>query len=143
MKKMIMTAVLCACVLAFASSAMAWTLVYAHDANGVATYGNLQVLIDAISAGKQVRFSIEGTGSVVVFDAQTIEVTNGIVFAQNTSHVGWFNGADGSVGFNAPGYYGFYAVSTQGNATLSRWRVGEHTSEGDTQHRWGMKWFVS
>lgn len=139
MKKLSMLLTICAVPLVFASSAMAWTLVYANDAGGNATYGNIQTLIDSVRSGKQVRFVMEDADGL---DAQLVQISNGMVFAQNTSLVGWAAGADGSVSFNAPGYYAFYAASSKGNVAISRWRVGEHVSEGDTQHRYSIKWFV-
>jgi hypothetical protein len=141
MRKIVLAG-LCVGMLAFATNAAAWSVAYAHDENGVALSGNPQRLIDAIHAGKQVRFAIEDGANYAVFDAQTVVVTNGIVFAQNTSHVGWDGRADGSVVFNPLGYYAFYGVSTQGYVTVSRWYVGEHSSAGDTYQRLRVTWFV-
>lgn len=44
-----------AAAICFAGNAYAWTLMYAHDANGTATAGSLQALRAAVNAGAAVK----------------------------------------------------------------------------------------
>ncbi|WP_416819930.1 hypothetical protein [Delftia tsuruhatensis] len=44
-----------AAAICFAGNASAWTLIYAHDANGTATAGSLQALRAAVNAGASVK----------------------------------------------------------------------------------------
>lgn len=133
-------------VFCFASTSFAWTLVYENDANGNTTYGNIQDLIDAVNAGKQVRFSItligfDGVTNTSVYEAEIVWVRNNKVYAQDTSPVGAsFQGDE--LPFNQPAYYLFQNVSTTGVVFTSRWRVGEHTSEGESRYNFPIKWFV-
>ena len=145
MKKVSLLLIVCTMfVICFVSAAMAATLLYATDANGNATYGDIPTLIHAINEGKNIRFATIGPdgNSIGVFDAQTIEVYNGIVIAQNTSHVSIWG--DGTTGYFLPGspYNAFYTVNHLGDVEVSRWGVGSNTSYGTTIEKMALKWFA-
>jgi hypothetical protein len=145
MKKTMLIAVLCISVLRCASSAMAWTMVYAHDGNGNATSGNISALVNAAMAGKQIRVMFTDYETKNIIDCPTVWVKGNTVYAQSTAIVG--SAIDTTNGdkliFLAPGYFGFYNVSTLGSTTLSRWRIGEHVSEGEDTYAFSLRWFVN
>lgn len=146
MKKIVLPLVIILLIFVFASNSMAWTLVYANDSNGNAISGNIQKLINAVKMGKEVRFLIiareyDGVPHISVAEAETIWVRNNNVYAQNTSLIGSsFQGDE--LPFNQPAYYAFRNVSTTGVVFYTRWRVGEHTSEGDSKINRAIRWFV-
>lgn len=131
-------------ILCFASNSMAWTLVYSNDANGNATFGNIQTLINAVLEGKRVRFLVDqGVGFIWVMDAQTVWIRNNIVYVQNTSFV-LTNGWQGNVlTFPADAQRFFYMADTNGIVLYSPWRAAEQTRTGpDFQANYPIKWFV-
>jgi hypothetical protein len=147
LKKTILLFALCIVFMfGMSTSAMAWTLVYANDSNGNATYGNIQTLIDAIGAGKSVRFLWQDPTDPAfgVMDAQVVTVINGIVYAQNSSSVSMY--LDGTVMkvLSNP-YNDIRTVSTNGDINSSTWNLGSNTpyaaNPGGMMKR-AIKWFV-
>lgn len=120
------------------SLASAWTLVYAHDGEGKPTYGNIDVLIDAVRNGKDVRVVLNDSYAT---SAQNLWIANGKVYMQNTTHVSVKFVGD-VLQFQDNAYHWFIIVDTDGNRHMSRWSVGEHTDRGDSFDRVGVKWFV-
>ena len=128
-----------------ASNATAWTLVYANDSNGNATYGTIQTLIDAVMNGRRVRFIAEWDGSSPwAMDAQTIWVRYGKVYVQNTSNVqSIWQGEKLMLPSDNSTANIYFNLDTSGNLNYSIWLVGEHTrSLPDTQAKESIKWFV-
>jgi hypothetical protein len=122
---------------------MAWTLVYANDANGNATAGSLSQLIHAVESGHPIRFLTLETYGVAGAAAQWVYVREKIVYAENTSNI-----SDGFQGdrlvFNNDSFHWFVTISTKGDRDMIRWKVGEHTpgGPGHTNDRVGMRWFA-
>jgi hypothetical protein len=144
MKKLIFTTLLCnALVFILASTSMAWSLAYAHDENGNGNYGNIQTLIDAVTNGHQVRFSIIYPGLTVdaLMNAQQLWVKDNVVYGQSPSIVG-ASFIGNNLAFNAPFYNAIFIMSTTGNVNITRWNIGEHVSAGDTSTKLGLKWYV-
>jgi hypothetical protein len=135
------------------SGQRSWTLVYANNAAGERIAGNIDKLIRAVRDGQSVKVVLERTEAfpgeppltdtyVYSFEAHTLHVRNGVVFATNTQDVGTrFVGDD--LRFQEDSYYYMIIADTQGVLEQIRWSVGEHTMRGHDQGNWfNMKWFV-
>jgi len=126
-----------------------WNLVYAHDAQGVKTFGDLNTLIAKIEQGAKVRVLLKPYDSndknFSCCDADYVWVQDGVVFAQNTQHicVDFHTPKDNKqVMFQSDSYHWFLMVNTNGYVDMIRWQVGEHTPRGHNQERRAIKWFV-
>jgi hypothetical protein len=123
--------------------AMAWTLVYAHDANGNATGGSLLELIRVVESGHPIRFLTLETYGVAGANAEWVYVTEKIVYAENTSNISdSFQG--NRLVYQEDSFHWFVAISTRGDRDMIRWKVGEHTpgGPGHTSDRVGVQWFA-
>ena len=129
---------------------MSWTMVYANNASGVRVAGDIGTLIRAVRDGQSVKVVLESKKVhpplsdtyLYSFEAHTIRVRNGIVFATNTLDVSCgFVGDD--LRFNNDSYYYMIIASTKGILEQIRWGVGEHTMRGHDQSTWDMRWFVA
>jgi hypothetical protein len=120
------------------STALAWTLAYAHDRDGAPTSGDLGVLINGVRNGKEVRVLINDSYAT---SAQNLWAANGKVYMQNTTHVSTEFVGD-VLTFQDDAYHWFIIVDTDGNRSMSRWFVGEHTAVGANLDRVSIKWFV-
>ena len=138
-----------ASVEANSSNQTSWTLVYANNAAGEQVAGDIDELIQAVRNGQSVKVVLESTEAyppltdtyVYSFEAHTLHVRNGIVFATNTQDVGTtFVGDD--LRFQEDSYYYMIIANTKGVLDQIRWSVGEHTMRGHDQSTWDMKWFV-
>lgn len=128
MKKIILCIVSLALVFCTFTSAMAGKLVYANDANGNCTYGDIQKLIDAVMTAKQVRVMGWDDTSSGYCSATRVWVKGTIVYAQCSEVISEFQGdllmpIYGSITYN---------VDTKGNSTFPSGSVG-HAS---------YKWFI-
>ena len=118
-----------------------WTLVYAHDAYGKRTDGDINLLINAIRSGHKVRMLMESGDVEYVTDAESLWIKNGVVSAQNCSQVSaQFVG--NKVMFQDDSYYWMIIVNTEGDRDMIRWDVGAHTARGRNQDKVAMKWLV-
>ncbi|NEQ79416.1 MAG: hypothetical protein F6K26_03895 [Moorea sp. SIO2I5] len=118
-----------------------WSLAYAHDKTGQKIAGDINSLIEAIEAGHSVRVLMEGNDLQYVTDAENLWIKNGIVYAQNTSHVSVTFQGD-VLKFKDDSYWWMVIVSTKGDRDMIRWNVGEHKSRGHTQDKVAIKWFI-
>ncbi len=118
-----------------------WLLAYAHDQNGSPTFGNINTLINAVQDGHRVRVLIDGSDSQYVFEAESLWIRNGIVYAQNTSSVSVTFEGD-VLKFQDDSYHYMFIASTKGDHDAIRWSVGEHTPRGHTLEKEKMKWFI-
>ncbi|NEP04893.1 MAG: hypothetical protein F6K25_05690 [Okeania sp. SIO2G4] len=120
---------------------MSWSLVYANDMSGNTTAGDKNLLIEAVNQGESVRILVDSGEVQIITVAQTLWVKNGIVYAQNTSHVSVaFQG--NILKFQDDSYWFMIVVDTQGNRDVIRWDVGAHNPRGHEQDRVAIKWFV-
>jgi hypothetical protein len=126
---------------------MAYTLAYAHDANGNRTAGDINFLIDSLLNGSQVRILLEvpegmGWGPYeYICEGHTLHIKSGVVYATNTLDLGT-TFEEGELRFLDDSYHYLIIVSTKGELEQVRWNIGEHTSRGHTQEQLAMKWFV-
>jgi hypothetical protein len=128
-----------------AVKAPGWTLIYANDANGKPTFGNLQTLINAVREGSQVRVGIP---TDLYLDGQTVNMLDNLVCVQNTSHVSLDTGVSLGTGSNFMKirdnpYYAFFTACTTGDVHISRWYVQGHGSAGADIQKLPLKWFVN
>lgn len=122
---------------------MAWTMLYAHDANGKAAGVDLAKLIEAVERGRPVRFLSNEAGEVAVADAQRVYARNQVVLGEDTANVsGGFQGD--RLLFQEDAFPRSVAVSTRGDRDMSRRKVGEHTTggPGHTHDRVALRWFA-
>lgn len=121
-----------------------WTKVYENDAQGAATFGTIQALMDAIRQGNEVRMRIRYPNVAdqeFFLPAESLWIRHGNVYAQNTSLVS-ASFADTDLLFQEEAYLGFIIASTTGLLDQSRWLVGEHTSRGHTRIRASVTWYA-
>ncbi|MBU7014614.1 MAG: hypothetical protein HXS52_01345 [Theionarchaea archaeon] len=120
---------------------MGWNLAYSHDKDGNRTAGSITTLIKAIMNGQPVRV-VHGSGNEgYATDAQCLWVRNGIVYAQNVSHVSVIFKEDVLL-FQDDSYYWMLVFSTMGDRDEIRWNIGEHASRGHTHAKIPLNWFV-
>ena len=104
-----------------------WTMLYAHNYDGEKTSGELNLLINAIRNGHQVRIVIkhqDGDYEYATY-AENLWIRNSIVFAQNTSAVSSsFSG--NRLRFHEDCCHWLIIVNTKGEMEMSRWNLGEH-----------------
>jgi hypothetical protein len=129
---------------------MSWTMVYSNDPAGKRLAGDVDTLIRAIRNGASVKVVLESNDVhtplktrpyVYSFEAHTMHVRNGVVFATNTLDVSCTFAGD-ELRFKDDSYYYMLIASTTGVLEQIRWNVGEHTMRGHDQGRWQMQWFV-
>jgi uncharacterized protein YmfQ (DUF2313 family) len=118
-----------------------WKLAYAHDKDGNRTAGDIETLIDAVKNGQAVRIVTGDQGEYYSTEAENISVKNGVVHAQNNSHVSVEYQGD-VLRFQDDSYYWMIVVSTLGDRDMIRWNVGEHVPRGHTADKVAVKWFV-
>lgn len=118
-----------------------WSLAYAHDQNGNPTFGDINTLINAVQNGHRVRVLIDRSDSQYAFDAESLWIRNGIVYAQNTSSVSVTFEGD-VLKFQDDSYHYMFIASTKGDHDAIRWSVGEHTPRGHNLAKEKMKWFI-
>lgn len=128
-------------VLCFSTNSMAWTLIYANDANGNSTYGNIQTLVDSVKDGKKLRFVVEETnGSIWSQDPEWVQMLNNIV------HVSFTQISKEYVGdvlwTKAAAYKLYFSLDTKGVLTDRDWYISSNTSAGYGQRTVSAKWFV-
>jgi hypothetical protein len=128
---------------------MSWTKVYATDAAGVVVFGDVDVLIRAVYDGASVKVVLTSAQLYLPltapylysFQAHTVHVRNGVVFATNTLDVStMFVGDD--LRFQEDSFYYMVIASSSGSLEQIRWNVGEHVPRGHDQGQWAMRWFV-
>lgn len=119
-----------------------WTLAYAHDKDGNPLEGDINVLINAVKNGQDVKIIMnDNQDEYYSTEAENLWVKKGIVYAQNTSSVSVeFQGK--ILRFQEDSYYWMVIVSTIGNRDMIRWSVGEHTPQGHDSDKVAMKWFI-
>ncbi len=123
------------------STGSEWTLAYAHDKDGNRTAGDIEVLIDAVKNGQAVRIVTEEQGEYYSTEAENISVKDGVVYAQNNSHVS-VEYQGNVLRFQDDAYYWMIVVSTLGDRDMIRWSVGEHVPRGHTSDKVAARWFV-
>ena len=128
---------------------MSWTLVYGNDAGGIATFGSVETLINAVRSGSSVKVVLRSRRAHPPLEgeylysllAHTVRVRNGVVHATNTLDVSsQYRGNE--LLFQDDSYYYMLIASTTGTLDQVRWNVGEHVSRNHDQGRWDMHWFV-
>lgn len=146
---------------------MTWSLAYAHDEDGQPTEGQRERLIEAVVSGHSVRFLLFLDDYQYVTDAQCLWVWRENVYAQNTSHLSmdFFQKSQGELRpvfpnahaddesvdpdgefvlrFQDRSYWWMLLADTQANLDMNRYLIGTHVSNGHSQTRAAMKWFVN
>jgi hypothetical protein len=122
------------------SDAGAWTLVYANDATGKLTYGNLIALREAAKQGANIKVSLNDAS---VMPCQELAIGADYVTCLYTTGISTDYVSPGTTfGFQDDAYYGYYMLNTKGQVAISRWSVGEHVDKGKTLFTRAIKWFV-
>jgi hypothetical protein len=124
------------------TDASAWTLVYANDATGKATYGSLSTLINAKKQGQDVKVAQDN--AYTKCDDVQISPDNLVVLYSNTQGISLNPYSSGSgFGFQDDAYHWFFVVNTKGQRDMSRWSVGEHIDRGHAHDAIPIKWYVN
>ena len=94
----------------------------------------------AVSMGARVRVVLKTSESSQGYstEADNLIISGCNVHAQLLQHVS----KDGFNGFQDDAYWFWLIVSTLGNVHVIRYNVGAHTSRGETDTRWNVKWLV-
>ena len=133
----------CALALSGAMSVQAgWQFAYEHDGQGHPVEGSLDVLVDAVSNGADVKVGVESSGVTSFFDCDFLYVKEALVTCMNTRHISVRGIEGGGFGFQDNAYHWFSMVNTNGKRDMSRWNVGEHVDRGHNQDRTGMRWYI-
>jgi hypothetical protein len=124
------------------SDVYAWSLVYAHDAAGVPTFGSVSSLRNAIGRGADVKVAMD---QAYYASCDGVHVnSDGSVSCMHTSPISVRNALPGpNFGFQDDAYHWFVMVNTTGQRDMSRWSVGEHTDRGHTQDTTSIRWFIN
>ncbi|HAG82000.1 MAG TPA: hypothetical protein DCL61_12740 [Cyanobacteria bacterium UBA12227] len=117
-----------------------WKLLYAHDCYGNGTFGNINLLINAIRNGHRIRMVIEYAGKDFeqATEAENLWIRKGIVFAQNTSAVSTLFSGD-RMKFNDDFSYSMMIVNTTGEMEINRWNGGEPKKFGEAKKKENSK----
>lgn len=139
---------------------MKWSHIYAHDAQGHRTAGDLASLIDVVRHGSPVRVFIDYAhhGPGCYKDAQAVWIKHGHVYGQNSATISccfqpsYVNGDTATVslpGYEPDGlrflddaYHYFEIFSTTGDVDMSRWNIGEHKLRRRDQEKFALTWFA-
>ncbi len=123
-----------------------WKLVYAHNAEGQATFGNLTDLIGAVRAGKDVKIGWKmGSGSKFVehtAQAQFLTIMDSTVYAQITPIIGQQPSfTKRQITFHEHLQWSMIASTNGKNDTMMK-DVSSGTILDHSLYRWATKWFV-
>jgi hypothetical protein len=124
-----------------ASNANDWSLVYSNNASGIATYGNISALVNAIKNGADVKVQM-GATYIAKCDEIHINPDNSISCStlQNISIRSTQPGS--AFGFQDDAYHWYAMVNTKGQRDMIRWSVGDHIDRGRNSDTTPLNWFV-
>lgn len=126
---------------------MSWTKVFAHDENGTVVFGDVNVLINAIRQGQEVRMLLKVDDfprQDYVTSAENLWIRGNVVYAQNVTQVSVTSTTpESDIVFQKDATYWMIIVNTKGGIEMMRWLVGEHTLKDHTQSKAGITWFVN
>ncbi|KAL9988104.1 hypothetical protein ACROYT_G002509 [Oculina patagonica] len=123
-----------------------WEQVLSNDASGNVLSGSRSNLVQAVSAGADVRCVQGDEFQGYAYKAQNLAVSpdGNHVAAQAVNHVSMQSAPNpNEVMIQPNAYWWFTIVSTTGLRDMSRWTVGEHVDRGHTSDKVGQKWFVN
>ncbi|RXJ79022.1 hypothetical protein [Arcobacter sp. F2176] len=139
-KKLLKSGVFFTLLFGFTQS-FAWQMVYHNDENGNVVSGKLEVLIDAINNGHNVRVMREINGIKNVVDADEIYIKDNKVYMTNTRAISIQE--DGTkYKFQPTAYHFFILYDTDGNFHMSRWLVGINQKLSEEYMNVDLKWFI-
>lgn len=104
-------------------SGQGWQVVYANDAAGKRTAGDINVLIAAVKTGKAVRVMIDSNGEVARYDLAMLFLRNGVVSGTTPTQVSLMRDNDGSLVFKEKSYHVVNGFSTSGVYTQFSWSL--------------------
>lgn len=123
------------------ANAQTWKMVYQNDENGETVLGDKQDLIQAALDGKDIRVAIvypNIPGQIYTVPAENVWVRDGEVTIQNASQISVRN----DLTVQSDPYHWIIMLNTQGKLNASRWLLGEHSSNGDSEDYVIATWYV-
>jgi hypothetical protein len=129
-----------------ANSAHAWTLAYAHDANGSQTSGSLEVLSTAANNGASVKVIISIPGSHTLhIPCEILSVredsTSAVVCTNSTLRSSGLPGPSFGTTIGAP-QSAYFTINTMGQYAHTNIRIGDGGLVSHTIFNYAMKWYI-
>ena len=127
------------------SNIYAWTMGYANDSAGNATFGSVTALVNAIKQGQEVKVAQGVTwGSLYSVCDEIVVNTDNSVSCTYTRSISLRSTVLGTnYGFQDDAYHWFSMVNTKGQRDTIRWSVGQHIDRGRGKEAIALQWFVN
>jgi len=118
-----------------------WKLIYYNSENGETIKGNIDILINAVKNGQQVRIVFEQESLIFATDAEYLWVLDNVVYAQNNGQVS-VGQRGNKLFFQDDSYYWMFLINSNGERDMIRWSVGEHDMVRRNKDKVSIKWFI-